>query len=442
MSIHASRPRAALALAKYFRRSARLLKRLWRSVAICAVVFAPDSSSSAIARDVLPHGARWTADVPPNWNGTLLLWSRGYSPVVGNPEDAPAQLKPLLLGAGYALAGSNYGSGGWALEEAVPAQQETVRAFAAEYGKPKRVIAWGNSMGGLVTTALAEARPRQIDGGAPFCSSMGGAVGMMNMALDGAFAFKTLIAPSSDIRLVSVDDDLLNSQRASAALVGAMETPQGRARIVLAGVLGGIPSWTVKDSPRPRDKDFDTQAKQIGDALIRGVFLPRVDQEKRAQGVFSWNTAVDYRRQLARSGRRPLVEAVYRIARLDLEGDLARLNSAPRIKADPSAVDYMMRNYTPSAKPAVPMLAVQAIGDGQTSPSLQQSYADQAKDDVRAQWLELAGHCNFAPGTVVTAIREIDARLQHGRWPARPGGFIAYRPPPMLRPCFRGRLCR
>ena len=53
-------------------------------------------------------------------------------------------------------------------------------------------------MGGLVTTALAEGRGTPIHGGIAFCPSIGGALGMMNMALDGAFAFRTLAAPEAN----------------------------------------------------------------------------------------------------------------------------------------------------------------------------------------------------------------------------------------------------
>lgn len=408
----------------------------------CVLALTASGSVGAPAGDLLPSGAHWTADVPTNWNGTLLLWSRGYSPNVGKLEDAPAQIKSSLLAAGYALAGSDYGSGGWALEQAIPAQLATIDAFAKRYGKPKHVIAWGNSMGGLVTTALAEHRPAAIDGAAPFCSSMGGAVGMMNMALDGAYAFRTLIAPSSDIRLVAVDDDMINANRVSKEVAKAIDTPQGKARIALSGVLAGLPGWTIKDSPEPAPTDYDEQARQVADAFARGVFLPRVDQEKRAGGVFSWNTGVDYRAQLMKSGRRPFVQALYKKAGLDLDADLRQLNQGKRIQATPSATDYMMRNYTPNARPAVPVLAVQAIGDGATSPSLQQGYADAARGDVRALWVKLSGHCTFQPQTVLEAIAFLNSRVTQKHWPSPPSGFLSYRAPPMLRPCFRGQQCR
>lgn len=398
---------------------------------------------TAAAPAPLPSGARWESEVPANWNGTLLLWSRGYSPKAGVPEVAPPPVKQALLSAGYALAGSDYGAGGWALEEAVPAQRATIAAFTARHGRPKRVIAWGFSMGGLVTTALAEQRPAAVDGAVALCASIGGAVGMMNMALDGAFAFRTLVAPTAAIRVVDTGDDMANGREVGEALAAATATPEGRARVALAGVLAGIPGWTTPGSPKPASNDVDAQAAQIADAFVRGVYLPRADQERRAGGTFSWNTGIDYRRQLALSGRRPLVEALYRKAGLDLEADLARLNAAPRIAAKPAATAYMTRHYTPTGRPMVPLLAIQAVGDGLTSPSLQRFYAEAAKrSDVQSLWVEQAGHCNFAPEIVLAGIRQVDARLASGRWPEAPAPFIAHTPPPMLRPCLRGGRCR
>ncbi len=387
-------------------------------------------------------GMHWEGERPADWNGTLLLWSRGYSPVAGRPESAPAALKAALLAEGYAIAGSDYGSGGWALAEAVPAQRATIAAFAARYGKPRRVIAWGYSMGGLVTTALAEQRPAAIDGGVALCASIGGALGMMNMALDGASAFRTLVAPDAGIRIVNVDDDMANGQRAATALAAVSGTPAGRARIALAGVLAGIPGWTSPDRAEPAATDYAAQADEIARSFVRGVFLPRVDQEARAGGAFSWNVGVDYHRQLALSGRREMVAALYRAAGLDLDADLARLQAAPRIAAAPKAVRYMTAHYTPNARPAVPLVAVQAIGDGLTSPSLQRGYVEAARGDVRSLWVRGAGHCTFTPQTVLASLRYLDARLTQGRWPAQPAGFVDHTPPPMLRPCVRGGRCR
>jgi len=424
------------------------MRTLTLSVALAAVLaptvsVAQQSAERAVDAKMLAGGARWAVAMPVRWNGVLLLYSRGYSPTAGAPEVAPETVRQILLDSGYALAASDYGSGGWAIEEAVPAQRATIAAFAAAHGKPKRVIAWGHSMGGLVTTALAEQSDPPIDGALPMCASIGGGVGMMNMALDGAYAFRTLVAPDAGIQLVNVDDDRANAKRVGDAVAKAGGAAGGRARLVLAGVLGGIPGWTSADMPEPAAADYDAQAGEIARSFAWGIFLPRQDQERRAGGVFSWNTAVDYRAQLARSGRRPLVEALYRKAGLDLDADIARLDRGARVTATPGAVDYMMRHYTPDARPKVPLLAVQMIGDGLTSPSMQRGYAEAARGrDVKSAYVRGAGHCSFTPATTLASIRYLDARLTQGRWGPAPTAFMSYTPPPMLRPCVRGGVCK
>ncbi|RYG88224.1 MAG: hypothetical protein EON59_05060 [Alphaproteobacteria bacterium] len=149
---------------------------------------------------------------------------------------------------------------------------------------------------------------------------------------------------------------------------------------------------------------------------------------------------MDYRKQLALSGRRAMVEAPYRKAGLDLDAELARLNAGQRIAAKPSAVDYMVRNYTPNARPNVPLLAVQTIGDGLTSPSLQRGYAEAARGrEVKSVYVRGAGHCTFTPEAVMASIRFLDQRLERGKWGTAPALFVPHTPPPMLRPFVRGR---
>lgn len=398
---------------------------------------APDTSAETLSGSIL-----WSARVPANWNGTLLVHSRGWSPSVGQPGLAPGQVTEVLLAAGYALAASNYGAGGWALAEAVPAQEQTIDAFARRYGKPKRVIGFGYSMGGLVTTALAE-RPRpKIDGGISFCSSMGGALGMMNTGLDGAFVFRALVAPDAGIEVVGIKDDQRNTALVRAAVEEARKSPGGRARIALAGVFGAIPAWTQANRPQPPAGDAEAQFEQIIGSFPAGVFLPRGEQEQRAGGNFSWNTGIDYRKLLDASGRRALIEVLYARAGISLEADLATLAAAPRISADPGAVAYMRQNYTPTADPRVPLLAVQAFGDGTTSPSLQRVYAEHAPPKMMdSLYVERAGHCSFNADETLASVKRLESRLDSGKWPARAPPFALHEPAPLLRPCFQGKIC-
>jgi uncharacterized protein len=419
---------------------------------------APGSGTSLSGR--LSDGAIWQARVPPEWNGTLLLFSHGYSFRLQPPQLSPPGVESWLLRHGYALLASSYSKPGWALAEAVPDQLATLDAFSARVGKPKRTIAWGASMGGLVTVALAETHPQRFAAALPECGSLAGSVGMMNEALDGAFAFKTLLAPRSAIRLVDTGDDRVNAGRAEAVLQAALQTPQGRARIALAAALAQIPPWTTRNSMQPPSDDYSGQLTQVGASFVRGVFLPRADQERRAGGVFSWNIGVDYRRQLALSGRRAWVEHWYREAGLDLDQDLATLDSAPRISAAPGAVAYMLAHYAPSGDLTIPMLSMHSLGDGMTVPTQQQAYdsAVRAAGDgvnLAIAWVHRAGHCNFAPAEQIAALQTLIERLDEGTWHASArqlneraratglgaSAFVDHRSPPFLRVCTQHQRC-
>jgi pimeloyl-ACP methyl ester carboxylesterase len=430
-------------------------------LALTSLASAAEDEAGATTRKAegtLNSGALWATRVPAKWNGTLLLYSHGYSPTIRAPEIAPRGLEEWLLEQGYALLASSYSAAGWAVAEAMPDQLAALDVFTQKFGKPRRVIAWGESMGALVTIALAEQRPARISAALPSCGSLAGSVAMMNQALDAAFAFKTLLAPQSGIRLVSVDDDPANGARVRAVLDEAMRTPAGRARIALASALGQLPAWSQPNTARSDISAPDERLAQVSKTFAMGVFLPRTDQERRAGGVFSWNTNVDYRKQLEKSRDADWVRALYATAQLDLEKDLDALNAAPRITADPSAVAYMKRNYVPSGRLSVPALSYHTIGDGLTVPSHQATYeqtvAFAGRESLfRSAWVEAAGHCGFTPGEHVAALRAIEARLTTGRWdvtPARlnalarevPAGtarFTSDGPAGFLRPCRPGK---
>jgi hypothetical protein len=393
-------------------RDCRLPRWAWLAALLLVMVcssLARARAATTAARDLsgeLPDGALWRIAVPANWNGTLLIYSHGYARQVQAPALAPRGLEPWLLQHGYALAASSYARGGWAVAEAVPDQLATLAQFAADIGRPRRTIAWGESMGGLITVALAESRASGLDGALSACGSVAGSLTMMNMALDGAFAFTTLIGPDAD------------------SLPVAMASPQGRARLALAAALGGIPFG---------------QLEQVAGTFAAGVFLPREDQEQRAGGTFSWNTGVDYRVLLDRSGRRGWVTGYYRRSALSLDRDLETLNAAPRISANPQAVAYMRAHYAPSGELMVPLFSYHTLGDGLTSPVLEGAYARQVqqagrKSKLRTAWVAAAGHCTFSAAEHIIALGALVSRLQSGRWDVDPVQLNATRIAPGLGP--------
>jgi hypothetical protein len=139
------------------------------AVALAVPVFAglaPDAmaAGSATLTGSLPDGATYLIQVPQAWNGTLVLYSHGIV-IPGSPNPARDAGDPLtgqyLLDHGYALAGSSYTTTGWAVQDGLADQIATLDAFGSLVGHPGRTIAWGHSLGGLITAGLIQRDPDQ-----------------------------------------------------------------------------------------------------------------------------------------------------------------------------------------------------------------------------------------------------------------------------------------
>ena len=219
-----------------------------------------------------------------------------------------------------------------------------------------------------------------------------------------------------------------NLTLAEGILAAAQATPQGRARIALAAALSDIPGWFVPTSPEPAPTDFTSQeANQfLWDQQIDFpfVFAFRAELEARAGGNVSWNTDVDYRKQFEKSVDRDEVWALYQTAGLSLEGDLETLNQAARIKANPSAVDYLKQNIIFNGQIDIPVLTMHTKGDGLVVVENESAYKDVVDrvDDnrrlLRQTFVDRAGHCAFTPAETIAAVETLLGRLETGHWPS------------------------
>jgi pimeloyl-ACP methyl ester carboxylesterase len=423
----------------------------------------------------LPDRATYLIQCPAGpWNGTLFLYSHGYV-VPGAPNPAQDAGDPVtggwLLSHGFALAGSSYAATGWAIQQALPDQAGTLGVFGRTYAPPARTIAWGHSLGGIITAGLIQRYPGRFTAALPMCGVLSGAVATWNTALDAAFGFQQLVDPS--VQLVDITSPGANLAGAEAAAAAAQQTPQGRARLALAAALGDTPGWFTPLSPEPARGDVTGQEAsqyqwdtQVGFPFI---FAFRAELEARAGGNPSWNTGVNYFAQLFRSANLREVAALYHAAGLSLAADLSRLNRAPRISADPSAVSYLAQNIAFTGQLPVPVLTMHTTGDGLVVPENEQAYAEAAGHAgdsamLRQIFVHRAGHCTFTPAETITAVQALLNRLGTGRWdraalapatlnadatalgpsynifsaggavqPTAPA-FLPYRPAPYLRP--------
>jgi pimeloyl-ACP methyl ester carboxylesterase len=328
---------------------------------------------------------------------------------------------------GYAIAGSSYSSTGWAIEDAFKDQIALLDFFNQRFSKPQRVVAWGGSLGGIITAGLVQLYPDRFAGAIPICGVLAGGVATWNTALDGAYAFNILLALQSlpAPKLVGITDRQANVAAALQMFNAVSATRQGQARIALVAALGDIPGWIDPTRPQPAPTDYAAQeaaqASWISRVDLPFEFAYRAELEQRAGGNPSWNTGVDYAHQLAISPSNAEVTALYGAAGLDLAADLRTLNAGARIKADPTAVAYLDRFISFDGNLSVPVLTVHTLGDGLVVPEEETAYKDAVRaagkaDLLRQVFVRRAGHCAFTEAETITAIQAMIARLETGNW--------------------------
>ncbi len=386
-------------------------------------------SSGAVTtvNGTLPDGATYLLQCPSgHWNGTLFLYSHGYvTPGAANPaEDAGDPVTASwMLSHGYALAGSSYASTGWAIQQALPDQVSTLGEFNRTYRTPSRTIAWGHSLGGIITAGLIQTYPKLFNAALPMCGVLSGGVATWNTALDSEFGFQQLVDPS--VQVVNITNPTANLTGAETAAATAQQTPQGRARLALAAALGDTPGWFTPLSAEPAASDVTAQeANQYQwDTQVDFpfVFAFRAELEARAGGNPSWNTGVNYVTQFKKSADHREVAALYKAAGLNLSADLSKLNHAARVSASPAAVKYLIQNISFNGKISVPVLTMHTTGDGLVVPENEQAYrqvVDQAGNGAKlAQiFVHRAGHCAFTPAETITAVQTLLNRLNTGHW--------------------------
>ncbi|WP_103349325.1 alpha/beta hydrolase [Amycolatopsis sp. CA-128772] len=404
----------------------------------------------------LPDGASWVADVPPDWNGTVILYSHGFGPLEARdaPDEPTAQ---ALLAAGYALVGSSYsGPSLWAVATAPHDQFASLDALVRQIGEPRRTIAWGTSMGGLVSALEAESGARRLDGALTTCGLVAGALNLNDYQLDGEYALSRLLAPAQPVKLVryaSADEATAAGASLTKIVADAQGTAAGRARTALGAALMNTPTWLTGATP-PGPADYSGQEQQQQLALTQFVLgfvvSGRYQVELAAGGNSAANAGTDYRALLAGSPLARQVRALYRAAGLDLDADLAELTRHADITADPGAVGTLARTSTTTGRLRVPELAIHTTADHLVPVEQENWYAHRVRAAgreplLRQAYVDAAGHCAFQPPETIAALHALESRIETGHWPdlrperlnaaaaalGSPGRYLRYHPAPL-----------
>ena len=131
--------------------------------------------------------------------GTARCCSTATATARCSPQDAPdPNTQAALLNAGYALAGSGYDPNGslWALGSAVRDQFQTLQAVKKTVlpSRPTQVLAFGTSMGGLISALEDQQSNGRLDGALTTCGLVAGGIQLNNYQLDGEYAINKLLA--------------------------------------------------------------------------------------------------------------------------------------------------------------------------------------------------------------------------------------------------------
>lgn len=410
-----------------------LLATAAASPAVMAAQPPLDFSASANAAPVppttatgtLPNGAAWRAEVPAGWNGKLVLFAHGFRPGPANPawDNGFAPTASELVSRGYAVASSSYATTGWALGTAAQDQIDTLAAFEENFGEAERVIAVGRSMGGLVTSMMAEMPASGIDGAVSTCGLVGGGVSLNNYQLDAAYAAAELLLPGQDIRLTGFTTPTQSAETLAAlkpALQQARESAEGRARLALVAALLNTPTELEGVDANNPEALAAAQAKLVLETLPT-VIERRHTIVNAAGGDSGWTAGVDYAKLLQSSAQLQLVKHMFAEAGLSLTSDLSTLTANADIEPSAQGYEWMLRTSTPTGELQVPLLATHTVVDLLAPVEFQEEYAETVRQAggnslFRQAFVNRAGHCNFTVAENIAAIEAMDQRLETGHW--------------------------
>jgi pimeloyl-ACP methyl ester carboxylesterase len=415
----------------------------------------PCPGSATCVDGQLADGTPYTFAKPTRWNGAVLV---DLDFAAGGLSSA---LTASLLRRGYAVGGTTRTITGWNIARAIDNQAAALGRFETAFGQARYAIAEGRSMGGMVAAGVAQVYPGRFDAAVPMCGGLGGAVGQWNQKLDTVFTLKTLLFRGTALPVTGIPADVPGTQQQwISAVTAAQATAAGQARIALAAAIGQLPGWGLAaDGSTTAVPDTVDGVEQGMFLALAGGPLPYLGQavssrrsiEQLAAGNPSWNTGVDYARQLtmAEPSQQNAVRRLYERAGLDLRADLGRLAAAPRVSADPAAVRYLERGIVFTGDLRIPVLTVNGTGDQISTVAQQHSYDALVRRAgnaslLRQTYVRTAGHCTYTTGEQQAAIDRMLTRLRTGRWPdtaprtmnglaaaadGAPGRYLPYTPP-------------
>ena len=380
---------------------------------------------------------------PANFNGTVYLYSHGYrnnvplpatlsaatgfpTTVVNTPEPAPggnAQIIGTLLAKGYAVMGSGFARQGWNADSAIKTNVELIGVFKKQYPKTTKVVAWGNSLGGFITQALAEKYPDLISAAAPLCMASD-LTPLMTMAGDALWGIKTFFDPTikgggysagaagyaeamGDLGKVLTVAGAMSAAiaanptapawPATSTVPAALKAVPSRSALVLIGLMSGLPMQsahfdsTSAPAGLPASNALSFQLainpalatlENVTNAAAVGVLFA-LDIEQQAGGAVFDNTATDYS---ARVASERFIWSSALTGEAGANALLGYLAAVPRVKGNPAAIAKLATLTSHTGKVEIPTILFTGTADPVTTPGNQQAVIDKYAAYSAEKW--------------------------------------------------------
>ncbi len=385
--------------------------------------------------------------MPTKWNGSLLIYSQDtpalsataakYKPVA---EVAPGwatqnhAISDLLLAQGYALAGAATQSAGWQVNQQVEAAIKLREHFASAVGTPNRIYTWGESSGALASVVLAQNND-WVNGAAPLCGLLAGINPNYDIALDAAFAVKTLLAPGlklSDYKSAAEANDAYKTATAAVAAAAKDKYGPGGVKLNVIAAVAVVPIKTATNSGSGMNGSTVTLSENLMPILARST-AGRYQIEQQFHGNPSTNVGTDYAARVTPG----------QTAKLDIysKGAMAKylkvLANAKRVAANATAREAAGASAAISGNVRVPTATLHTEFDANAIVQNDSAYAAAAikagADQTRLLKINVtsppksypdkgavpygAGHCNFTPQSVVGAMAVVNDQVRDGIYP-------------------------
>lgn len=317
-----------------------------------------------------------------------------------------------LLAQGYALAGLGYSAQGWAIAEALQANENMIKYVnGGGVAGVKKIMVWGDSFGGYVSATVAERNPGKVAGVLPTCAPLAGPEQAMQSAMTVMFTWKTLVAPTlrvanyqsytqalSDLATVLGTLGAVAAGTASTSSVG-YPIPQAN---LLGGLMGGLPTKSSVYDGQTVNPMFATlglaaglaggyspasagassaaaMLQNVGAAAALGIMV-RYDLEQRARALgqipadqtanFTDNVGVTYTELLSSEQRGEFGDTLNATSVMPnaLNAMLAKLdeskgNAAARFPANAAALKAVRSMPAPKGVYKVPTLLISTTFD-------------------------------------------------------------------------------